>query len=157
MVHVTSLLVPDNQCWTLLLDFANAFNNIDRNTMFKEFRPHLPNMSTWVESCYSGQPLLHLGNNTIHSCSRVQLGDPLGPLGFSLTLNPIVERIRAAVPSLTLNAWYLDDGTLSGPPDALLAALNIVENDGPPIGLHLNRKSLSCSFPCPLMPPAPPT
>ena len=67
----------------------------------------------------------------------------MGPLGFSLTLHLIVERIKAEVPSLALNAWYLDDGTLVGPPEGLSAALDIIERDGPPLGLHLNRaKSL---------------
>ena len=47
------------------------------------------------------------------------------------------------VPSLALNAWYLDDGTLVGPSEGLSAALDIIERDGPPLGLHLNRaKSL---------------
>ncbi len=128
---------------TLLLDFSNAFNNIDRKAMFTEFRQHLPGLSPWIESCYSGQPFLYLGKDTIHSCCGVQQGDPLGPLGFALTLHPIIKRIQTEVPSLTLNAWYLDDGTLSGPPEALLAALKIIETDGPPVGLHLNRsKSL---------------
>ena len=108
-----------------------------------EFRRHLRGLSAWMESCYSCHPLLHLGKDVIHSCCGVQQGDPLGPLGFSLTLHLIVERIKAEVPSLALNAWYLDDGTLVGPPEGLSAALDIIERDSPPLGLHLNRaKSL---------------
>ena len=108
-----------------------------------ECRRRLPGLSAWMESCYSCHPLLHLGKDVIHSCCGVQQGDPLGPLGFSLTLHPIVERIKAEVPSLTLNAWYLDDGTLVGPPESLSAALNIIEREGPSLDLHLNRsKSL---------------
>ena len=96
-----------------------------------------------MESCYSGQPLLHLGKDIIHSCCGVQQGDPLGPLGFALTLHPIVKRIQAEVPSLALNAWYLDDSTLVGPPGVLSAVLHIVESEGPSVGLYLNRgKSL---------------
>ena len=46
-------------------------------------------------------------------------------------------------PDLALNAWYLDDGTLMGSPEDLAAALRIIEEDGPSVGLHLNRaKSL---------------
>ena len=109
IVHATSQLMtslPGNQCWTLLLDFTNAFNNINREAMFVECRRRLPGLSAWLESCYSCHPLLHLGKDVIHSCCGVQQGDPLGPLGFSLTLHPIVERIKAEVPSLALNAWY---------------------------------------------------
>ena len=92
-----------------------------------ECRRRLPGLSAWIESCYSCHPLLHLGKDVIHSCCGVQQGDPLDPLGFSLTLHPIVERIKAEVPSLALNAWYLDDGTPVGPLEGLSAALDIIE------------------------------
>ena len=133
IVHATSQLRSSpshNQHWTLMLDFSNAFNSINREAMFVEFRRFLPGLSAWVESCYTQQPLLLLGDNSICSCFGVQQGDPLaalGPLGFTLTLHPLVERIRAEVPSLTLNTWYLDDGTLVGPPGSLATALHIVE------------------------------
>ena len=96
-----------------------------------------------MESCYSAQPFLHLGKDTILSCCGVQQGDPLGPLGFALTLHPVVKCIKAEVPTLALNAWNLDDGTLVGQPEELSAALHIIEQDGPSVALHLNRcKSL---------------
>ena len=108
-----------------------------------EFRRCLPGLSAWIESCYSGQPRLLLGEHVINSCCGVQQGDPLGPLGFALTLHSLVERIEAEAPSLDINAWYLDDGTLIGPPESLAASLRLVERDGPSLGLHLNRsKSL---------------
>ena len=34
--------LPDNCCWTLMLDFSNAFNCVNREHMFEEFRNHLP-------------------------------------------------------------------------------------------------------------------
>ena len=96
-----------------------------------------------MEACYSSQPLLHLGLDTICSCCGVQQGDLLGTLGFALTLHPVVERIKAEIPGLALNAWYLDNGTLVGSPGDLAAALHIIERDGPSVGLDLNRaKSL---------------
>ena len=146
IIHATNNLISslcDDDHWTLLLDFTNAFNSISRQAMFMEFRHHLPGLSAWMESCYSSQPLLIFGQETILSCCGVQQGDPLGPLGFALTLHPIVQRIRDEVSGLSLNAWYLDDGTLVGSPRDLSAALNMVESEGHSIGLHLNRsKSL---------------
>ena len=54
--------------------------------------------------------MLVLGDHSINSCSGVQQGDPLGPLGFALMWSKsFVSK------SLLLNAWYLDDGTLVGP------------------------------------------
>ena len=148
IVHAVSHTLQDegtspDSCHTLLLDFSNAFNNIDRGSMFSEVRDHIPALSRWVENCYSAQPFLHFGDHTILSCCGVQQGDPLGPLCFALTLQPIVERIKREVPNLLINAWYLDDGTLCGQAEDLMRALKIVETDGPSRGLKLNRsKSL---------------
>ena len=122
-----------------MLEFSNAFNNISRSCMFNEIRERIPSLSPWMESCYGGRSILHLGEEKILSCCRVQQGDPLVPLGFALALQPVVERIKAEVPGLKLNAWYLDDGTLCGSPADLMAALRIVEQDGPPRGLNLNH------------------
>ena len=83
---------------------------------------------------------------SILSSRGVQQGDPLGPLGFALALQPIVHRIEREVPGLLVNTWYLDDGTLCGSLEDLAAALSIIESEGPPRGLLLNRsKSLIAS------------
>ena len=96
-----------------------------------------------MEVYYSSQPFLHPGLDTIRSCCGVQQGDPLGPLGFALTLHRVVERIKAEILGLTLNAWFLDDGILAGSPGDLAAALHIIERDGPSVELYFNRtKSL---------------
>ena len=146
IIHATSQLISSNtpnQQWTLLLDFSNAFNSISREVMFKETRHRIPTIAAWMESCYSCQPRLMFGDDSIPSCCGVQQGDPLGPLGFALTLHPLIERLKSEVPELALNVWYLDDGTLVGSPEGLSAALHIIESVGPTLGLHLNRsKSL---------------
>ena len=148
IVHAVSCTLDDSNIspgeqWTLLLDFSNAFNNISRDYMFEEIRSHVPAISAWMENCYGAQPILCLGEDTILSCCGVQQGDPLGPQGFALTLQPIAQRIKAEVPGLRINVWYLDDGTLCGSPHDLVEALRIIEEDGPERGLHLNRaKSL---------------
>ena len=148
VVHSVSHILEDmnlpstSKC-TLLLDYSNTFNSISRAIMFEEVRARIPTLAAWAECCYSSQPLLHLGEHTIFSRCGVQQGDPLGPLLFSLTLHPIVERIKREVPHLNINVWYLDNGTLCGNPNNLMRALEIVEEDSPARGLYLNRgKSL---------------
>ena len=144
IVHAVSNLLVDTTSLptdhiTLLVDFSNAFNLIDREIMFREIRQHIPSMAAWMESCYGCQPILYLSDCTISSCCGVQQGDPLGPLGFALTLHPILEKINAEVPGLLVNAWYLDDGTLCGSVSDVAAALTIIQEEGPKHGLHLNR------------------
>ena len=81
-------------------------------------------------------------NLPILCCCGVQ-GDPLGPLGFALVLHSVIEKIKESVPGLLINVWYLDDGTLCGTQQELAIALSIVELEGPPRGLFLNKsKSL---------------
>ena len=62
----------------------------------------------------------------------------MGPLGFALSLHPIIERIKE-VPGLLINAWYLDDVTLCGSVWDLRTALSIIEAKGPSRGLSLKR------------------
>ena len=87
---------------------------------------------------------LFFGNFQLLSCTGVQQGDPLGPLCFALTLHPLIEQIQFNVPNLCLNAWYLDDGSLSGLPNALFSALEPIDTAGPSRGLHLNKSK--CLF-----------
>jgi len=102
-------------------------------------RARIPSMATWLQSCYSSQSILHLNDQVILSCCRVQQGDPVGPLGFALAIHPIVEKINEEVTGPHINAWYLDDGTLCGSLDDLAAALAIIEAEGPCHGLCLNK------------------
>ena len=135
--------IPPDHKHILMVDFSNAFNCVSRKAIFDEVRSHIPSITAWMECSYGSQPILLLGDQSILSCCGVQQGDPLGPLGFSLALHPIVRRIKDKVPGLLINPWFLDEGTLCGSPEDLSKALSIIESEGPPRGLILNQaKSL---------------
>ncbi|GKC57534.1 reverse transcriptase domain-containing protein [Tanacetum coccineum] len=97
----------------LLVDFKNAFNLVDREVMLREVRLRCPSISRWVEFCYSNPVRLYYGEHTLWLCQGVQQSDPLGPLLFYLVLHPLICKIRDSF-SLSLHAWYLDDGTIIG-------------------------------------------
>ena len=129
--------------WSLQLDFSNAFNGIDRASMFLAVRERIPSVAPWLEWCYGSLPNLYFGDYVISSCCGVQQGDPLGPLAFALTLHSLVEKIQLKVPGLLLNTWYLDDGILCGSPQDLSLALDILCAEGKSYGLTLQfSKSL---------------
>ena len=60
-------------------------------------------------------------------------------MGFALALHSIVRRIQNLVPSLLINSWYLDNGTLCGSLDDLAAALSIIEAERSAQVLVLNQ------------------
>ncbi|GKC56936.1 putative reverse transcriptase domain-containing protein [Tanacetum coccineum] len=80
---------------------------------------------------------LYYKEHTLRLYQGVQQGDPLGPLLFALVLHPLVCKIRDSF-NLSLQAWYLDDGTIIR--DTLIAkeVLKVTIEDGPCRGLHLN-------------------
>ena len=99
-----------------------------------------------MECGYGAQSAIHFGDVIITSCSGVQQGDPLGPSGFSLALQPLVESVKAEVPDLNINVWYLNDGTLCGKPADLAAALEIIERCDPSRGLFRTDPSHFSTF-----------
>ncbi|GKB63474.1 putative reverse transcriptase domain-containing protein [Tanacetum coccineum] len=108
-----------------------------RRLVSKETRARCPSIAPWVEFCYSRPARLYYEDSILWSCQGVQQGDPLGPLLFALALHPLVQKINQSC-ELTLQAWYLDDGTIVGDTLMVVKALDIIRCDGPNRGLFLN-------------------
>nr|GEW32533.1 hypothetical protein [Tanacetum cinerariifolium] len=75
--------------------------------------------------------------NLIDRMVMLDEGDPLGPLLFSLVLHPLICKIRDSF-NLCLQAWYLDDGTIVGDSLVVGKVVELIKEDGPRCGLHLN-------------------
>ena len=155
-IHSVSDVLEDNSIppehkHILLVDLSNAFNSVSRQILFEEVRSQIPSLSAWMEYSYGTQLILLLNNQLILGCSGFHQGDPLGLLGFSLALHPIVNKIKEQVPGLVINAWYLDDGTLCGSPVHLARALSIIESGCPSHAKSLIYTPSTCSVSHPLL------
>ena len=98
------------------IDFTNAFNCVDRKAFLEQCRHHFPGLSQWAEWCYAQPSKLFFGSETISSETGVQQGDPIGPLLFSLALQPLLQELNSgrADQGLQLVYSYLDDLILAG-------------------------------------------
>jgi len=117
----------------LKIDFSNAFNTLRRDTMLDVIKKELPALFPFIDSCYSASSFLRFGNFTLQSDEGPQQGDPLGPLLFCTTVMTLVQRIKSQC-----NIWYMDDGTMGGHVDTLLADFQMLQVEGKKLGLTVN-------------------
>ena len=141
----------------LKVDMRNAFNLVSRQAILDECASLFPELLPWVLWCYGTHSALWHPMGRVSSESGVQQGDPLGPLLFALVLQKIISAVDMDDECIQMlfNAWFLDDGVLAGTKSAVLRAMHLIEELGPPFGIFINlakcelcsRNELSSTFP----------
>ena len=142
-------LAPDTLL--VLVDFVNAFNEVNRQAFLDIVHAKYPIIYPWVFYCYSIGAPLFIYDNVISATTGVQQGDPLGPLLFALVLHPFLESLRDHY-SLRIGA-ILDDVTFLGSPTSSRLALEYLSVEGARSGLRLSPKTCVWSptgFPIPV-------
>ena len=115
------------------LDFANAFNIVHRFDMLQAVKERLPELYPYVYSAYSSPTVLFYGPYTLLSQEGPQQGDPLWPLLFCNTINPVLSSMQSAV-----TVGYQDDITLGGPLQTVASDVRKIAEQGARMGLVLN-------------------
>jgi len=115
------------------IDFSNAFNSLRRDAILKTSLDLIPEWAPFVFSAYAGTSRLFWGPHTVDSCEGVQQGDPLGPLLFCLTVQPLL-----ALCSCEFKVGFLDDFTLGDHPLTVSREVARLEERASDLGLKMN-------------------
>jgi hypothetical protein len=107
--------------------------------MLSAVESHVPEIYAFCHLAYSVNTSLKFGNRTISSEEGIQQGDPLGPLIFCLTIQPLLQSL-----SSEFIVGYIDDITIGGPRDTVSRDVNVISADGIAYGLHLNADKCEC-------------
>ncbi|KAJ8722193.1 hypothetical protein PYW08_004595 [Mythimna loreyi] len=142
-VHALSTYLNSNKGEVILkVDIKNAFNSVNRDTLLTEAQNEIPKIYSFLYQCYRHPSKLLYQENLLESAVGCQQGDPLGPVIFSLAINPIIRQLNSK-----FNVWYLDDGTLGGDVDTVLKDLTFLKNKLSSIGLQLNLSKCEIYLP----------
>lgn len=117
----------------LKIDYANAFNELERNPMLVSVLKMCPEIHPYLNQCYSTPSILWFGDFIISSQRGCQQGDPCGPPLFCMAIHEMVSGLLSE-----MNIWYLDDGTLAGDPQTVLQDLKTIIRKSAELGLRLN-------------------
>ena len=73
------------------LDFTNAFTNLRRDTLLEAVYKTVPEIYKFCHLSYSQPTKLKYESRSILSEEGIQQGDPLGPLLFCITIQPLYK------------------------------------------------------------------
>jgi hypothetical protein len=124
--HATRRFIANmpNDYVVVKLDFANAFNSIKWDAVLLAIAKTLPDIYQFYYLAFQQSSILQFGHHTIESQEGVQLGDPLGPLLFCSTVQPLLSST-----SSVLTIGYTDDFTKGGTIPRVASDVIVVKNN----------------------------
>lgn len=142
--HATRTFIKRNTHRRVLvvkIDFRNAFNELDRDIFLNEMKLQCPAIYPYLRQCYAAPTLLFYGEYILMSQNGAQQGDPCGPLVFSAAIQSVINALVSE-----FIVFYLDDGTIAGTYESVLADFKTVIDQCSKIGLHINPDKCELYF-----------
>ena len=93
-----------------------------------------PELAAYLTASYGSSSHLFFGPFKLKSACRIQQGDPLRPIIFSLAMRPAVSNRLCE-----FSVWYLDDAALGGSSQEVLSELDRILEICRPLHLELNE------------------
>ncbi len=129
----------------LIIDFRNAFNSADRQTMthlLQALCPRAAAVWTWLYNkpptvWNGGKNVSGNGNDNILARTGAKQGCILSNIAFACLTKWIDSQLMAKFPLLSNRLWYWDDSTIVGPPEVVAAAAQYLSKLTKMTGLEL--------------------
>ena len=146
-VHATRRFVQTmpNDYVIAKLDFTNAFNSLHRDSMLDAVYQNIPETYKFCHLAYGKASFLRYGSWTVMSEEGTQQGNPLGPLLFCLTIQPLLSFLDS---ELVID--YIDDITLGGSLSSVHNDVVLIKSHGSNTGcvLNIDKCELISPSPC---------
>ena len=116
-IHAMKIMYEDdNTDAILLVNAANAFNSINRRVLLHNIKIICPEISKFVENCYSRPARLFvIGGAEIQSKEGTTQGDPLGMAIYAIGITPLLDALEVFIASEhTKTVAFADDVTAAG-------------------------------------------
>jgi hypothetical protein len=132
----------------IVLDSENAFNNQNRDVIFKEIKSFFPELLPYVLSTYNQPSFLFLkGDNgrvhTMLSTMGAHQGAPLGSMLYSAGQQDLLRQTQLHIQAQRGRVRALiDDITLQGSPDILENAIAHLIEQAPAFGIKFKREKI---------------
>lgn len=135
-VHaIRELFAQKESQGVLLVDAANAFNNINRQVALHNIRQLCPSIATVLTNTYRKNTELFIDGEVLYSEEGTTQGDPLAMAFYALATVPLAEACRVGDLG---EVWFADDASASGELKALLSWWNKLCEVGPMYGYYPN-------------------
>jgi hypothetical protein len=126
------------------IDGSNAYNRASRYQALVEIDKRFEFASPFARATHKGKFQVYVRRpdgsiDTVDSLEGARQGNTIGPLVFCFALLPLLEKLK---PTLTdgIQITYIDDINLLARAKEGVAALRLLNEEGPAYGFHVNLK-----------------
>jgi hypothetical protein len=114
LIFLTSKGLPRPSKGFLLVDAANAFNELNRTAMLWTIRHEWPSGARFASNCYRHWATLVIRGKggtvvLIFSKEGVTQGDPLSMFGYGIGILPLICKLTLEFPAVKQPWYYADD------------------------------------------------
>ena len=115
----------------LLVDAANAFNNLNRKAALHNMQFICPALSTILNNTYQSPTRMFVsGGGEVASSEGTTQGDPLGMAMYALAVIPLINKLQE-LHRITSQVWFADDVTAASTCEQLRAWWDDLVASGP--------------------------